>query len=215
MMRRIDITGQTFGALTALSMIYEPGKDSRAHCACVCGNTVTAIAYNLRSGNTSSCGCLARKTARETGKRNGAIQGKKNATHGMSKTPTYAKWLDARKRCFREKDAHFADYGGRGITMCREWAESFEAFLADMGVAPEGMTLERNDVDGSYEPNNCRWASKLEQARNKRRVKASMEIARAIRAKPQSSTRELAAELGLSEGVVWHIRNGTTWKEPA
>ena len=198
-----------------MSMIYEPGKDSLARCSCVCGCDVIVIAYNLRSGNTSSCGCLARKMASERGKRLGAIQGKKNATHGMSNTATYAKWIDARKRCFREKDAHFAYYGGRGITMCHTWAKSFEAFLADMGVAPDGLTLERINVDGHYEPSNCRWASKLEQARNKRRVKASMETARAIRAKPQASVRELAQEFDLSEGVVWHIRNGATWKEAA
>lgn len=215
----LNLKGQRFARLLVLEMLPSQGNGTRARCMCDCGNEVVSMAYNVRNGNTKSCGCLARESSRATGIAVCAaaktLDKHPNATHGMSKSKTYSKWLDARKRCFRVKDTHYAEYGGRGITMCQRWAESFEAFLEDMGECPDGLTLERDDVDGHYEPNNCRWASKLEQARNKRRVKATWEIACAIRARgPNASTAALAEEFGLSSGVVWHIKAGTTWKTP-
>lgn len=98
----------------------------------------------------------------------GVVQGKLNATHGMSKTPTYIAWIEARKRCFKPQNERFHYYGGRGITMCPRWAESFENFLADMGLRPDGLSLDRIDNDGNYEPGNCRWATQLEQVSNRR-----------------------------------------------
>jgi hypothetical protein len=199
-----------------MNMIYQHGKDARLRCLCDCGAEVVALAYNVSNGNTKSCGCLSTEIRVERGRLLGHVQGRKNATHGMSKTPTYVKWLDARKRCFREKDSHFAEYGGRGISMCKRWHDSFEAFLEDMGKCPTGLTLERDDVNGDYAPGNCRWATKLEQARNKRSTVASPEIAAAIRSRCAAgeTARALAAEYSMSPGNVYFIESGKTWAAP-
>jgi hypothetical protein len=88
--------------------------------------------------------------------------------HNGGPTPTYRSWQAMRQRCTNPTNASWAHYGGRGITVCERWQDSFESFLADMGERPTGRTLDRVDVDGNYEPGNCRWATPLEQARNKR-----------------------------------------------
>lgn len=208
-----SMVGQRFNRLEIVEMIY--GKpETKVVCKCDCGVMVTALPYNVRNGNTSSCGCLAREQHSALGKRQGPIQGKLNATHGMTNTPTYTKWLDARKRCFREKDLHYAEYGGRGITMDARWAESFEEFLGDMGEAPKGMTLERLDVNGNYAPGNCIWTTLLQQARNKRTSVATWEIVCEIRRRAAAgeSVASLSREFNMTSGNAHHIVHGTTWK---
>lgn len=200
-MIRVDVTGQRFGRLVAQAMVYEFREDSKATCVCDCGSVITSLVYNLKNGNTSSCGCLSQEIRAARGRDMGSMQGKKNATHGMSATPTYKSWLDARKRCFSPQNKRYEDYGARGITMCAAWAKSFEAFHADMGTSPTGLTLDRRDVNGNYEPGNCRWATKTEQARNTRSTKATWDIVTEIRRR--SAEGESSAVLAREFGMCW------------
>lgn len=123
-------------------------------CVCDCG-TRTSIAIN-DWGRTESCGCLVLDRVREA-----------NTTHGFSGTPTYRTWVGMWRRCTQPHVKAFPDYGGRGITVCDRWKD-FAAFLADMGERPEGKSLDRIDVNGNYEPENCRWATAAEQRANQR-----------------------------------------------
>jgi hypothetical protein len=214
-MKQIDVSGHVFGRLTVKEIRRDIGRDSRAVCECACGGVSIVLVYNLRNGNTSSCGCLAREVCAERGRIYGPTQGKRNITHGMSNTPTYVSWIDARKRCFNPKNKRYAEYGGRGVTMCLIWAKSFEAFYADMGTAPACMTLERKNTNGNYEPGNCKWASRAAQAQNTRRTKATWEIVREMRTlyRDGESVAKLSAVFGMSNSNAKYIVSGVTWKE--
>lgn len=161
-MRKTDLTGRRFGRLLVLGE-GESVRDSegslrlRWQCRCDCGNTVSANGKLLVNGHTQSCGCLFAE-----------LRSQGNTTHGMAGTPTYRTWQHMIERCTDPKDRGFANYGGRGITVCDRWLESFENFLADMGEKPPGLSIERSKNDEGYEPGNCKWATAAEQSRNKR-----------------------------------------------
>lgn len=128
-------------------------------CICDCGNEALVSGSALHSGSTKSCGCLFIETARQ--------KGLAKRTHGMTATPTYRAWSGAKDRCTNAKNKKYHLYGGRGISICPQW-ERFECFFADMGIAPLGESLDRIDVDGNYEPGNCRWATQEDQQNNRR-----------------------------------------------
>lgn len=153
-----DITGKKFGRLTAIG--YR-GRTSELQARtslwwfrCECGNVTLAQSNNVKNGHTSSCGCFAIESA------------KANATHGMRHTGIYNCWVSLRARCYNPKATSYPIYGGRGIEVCERWRNSFENFYEDMGPRPTGKSIDRINVNGNYEPSNCRWATQTEQGRN-------------------------------------------------
>jgi len=159
----IDLTGQKFGRLTILEDkgTIEIGRHGRKAgvwlCKCQCGKEVVVLRASLTTGKTKSCGCLQQETRLTT-----------NIIHGFTKTATYGTWSHMKDRCLNPKDKDFKHYGERGIKICKRW-DKFENFLKDMGKKPEGLTLDRIDNNGNYEPSNCRWATQKTQTRNSRR----------------------------------------------
>jgi hypothetical protein len=212
--KRLDLVGQRFGRLEVLAMVAAPNA-TRAECRCDCGAEVSVLAYNLRSGNTTSCGCVLRAARSKNGRKVGPRTGKLNATHGLSKTLTYARWQEAKKRCHSPANKRFKDYGARGIEVCDRWRESFENFLADMGECPEGLTLERKDGSRGYEPGNCVWATREQQSQNRPTFnKADPAKVREIRRRATAGEKfaALARAFGMSEGSVSNIVHRRTWK---
>lgn len=161
-----DLVGNKYGRLTVVSRAENRGSKAAWLCACQCGGYSTTTTTSLNSGKSRSCGCLQREeqSARIT---------KSNTRHGHNRagagnqSPTWHSWSSMKKRCNLNSHVSYPSYGGRGISVCSRWS-SFENFLEDMGERPPGKTLDRIDVNGNYEPGNCRWATASEQQRNKR-----------------------------------------------
>jgi hypothetical protein len=158
-MKRNNLVGERFGRLVVLDD-YGTNKKQNVlwRCMCECGGFAVSTAYDLRKGRVKSCGCLLRE---------GLATKHGMAREGKNRSPTYNVWASMVQRCTNPKDKGYKAYGGRGITVCPKW-KKFEGFFADMGECPNGLSLDRRDNDKGYKASNCYWATKAEQARNKR-----------------------------------------------
>ena len=161
MCRLIDLTNQRFGRYLVVARSGTgPNGMATWLCRCDCGSEKIVIGNNLRMGKVLSCGCYQREIA----VRNGLATRK----HGRTRTAVYKSWMSMKSRCLNPGDQAYSYYGGRGINVCPRWANSFENFLHDMGERPKGHTLERINVNGDYEPNNCIWCLPKDQSLIKR-----------------------------------------------
>ena len=192
-----NCVGNRFGRLVVL----EEYRGSKGHivrlCRCDCGVIKEVALRNLSNGTTKSCGCYSKENV-----------SKRNRVHGLGKTRAYTLWSNMVFRCTKENRADYKHYGGRGITVCDRWLSSFEVFFADVGHPPEGMTFDRIDVSKGYCPENCRWATRKEQTRNRRMTK-KLEVLGVLK-----TVAEWAEETGVPySSIISRINKGYAGEE--
>lgn len=157
---RAQLQGRRFGRLVAMEDVGANKDGQRMWlCQCDCGGTITTRATQLLRGGVQSCGCLAL-----------LVQNATHTKHGKGNTSIYSRWRGMLTRCYNTRNKAYPKYGGRGIKVCERWHD-FNNFYEDVGDPPEGLTLDRENVDGDYEPSNVRWADWSTQRRNQRRMK--------------------------------------------
>lgn len=198
--RLIDLEGKKFGRLYVVSFVgLNHRKEAVWRCKCDCGNEINVRSRPLRIGHTKSCGCL--KIEEEKTR----AEHPHKKTHGLSNSRLYTIWLNMKARCLNRKNEHYNDYGGRGITICQEWLDDFMNFYnwAIENGYSDDLSIDRINVNGNYEPSNCRWVCETTQANNKRNNKI-------VEYKGQKKTiHQLAKENNVNYSCLrWRIENG-------
>jgi len=189
---RKDLSGMVFNNLTVISYSHTENKRAYWKCVCACGKEKTAQGKLLASGNVKSCGCLNYIGS--------------NTSHGYSGTSEYGSWNSMKSRCLNPNYPKYKSYGARGITICDRWVNSFENFLADMGEKPSpNHTIERSNVDGNYNKENCYWATSKQQGMNKRNTAILMNTQNGVF---YHSYPQAAESVGLTAGCLYAKLNG-------
>ena len=161
-----DLTGRTFGRYTVIErtpnhVTSGGGKKTMYLCKCSCGTMKTVEGAALKNGRVKSCGCF-----------NSEITGERFRKHGLRGSKAYSTWYGIKNRCFNKKQPRYKDYGGRGINLCKEWADSFQEFYAFVSKLPhafeDGYSIDRINNDGNYEPGNVKFSTSHEQNMNRR-----------------------------------------------
>ena len=190
-----DLTGQKFERLTAVRRVenFSGYGQSRWLFKCDCGNDLIAFGYNVAHGRQKSCGCYRDDHPARL-------------DHGYSKSRVFHTWVAIRQRCFNKNSKYYSHYGARGIKVCDRWLV-FENFLADMGEPEDGLSLDRINNDGDYEPSNCRWATKQTQVRNRRTTDYYTYNGET------KSLPDWADQSGIPYKVLWHRLKKQRWTD--
>lgn len=154
---RKNLSGKIFGRLTVIAHDELYTKKTKWICRCICGKVVSVTGIGLANGSTASCGCLKHD-----------VMMNRQVTHAMTGSREHRIWMGMKNRCYNESYSRYYDYGGRGITVCPEWINSFTTFYRDMGRCPSGKSLERTDNSLGYSAKNCIWATRKQQQNNMR-----------------------------------------------
>lgn len=192
----VDLLGKKFGELTVFARAANRGERNNIAvwcCVCTCGAVRDVVAANLLSGASTTCGCSRRK-------------------HDKWRNPEYSVWRAMTQRCKNSKHKAYHNYGGRGVTIAESWSD-FANFYRDMGSRPSPeYSLERVDNDLGYSPDNCVWATRVSQSRNRRTSRVTAEIAVLVR-KSDEHQKVLAARYGVSQATISRIKTKQVWPE--
>lgn len=159
---RLNLVGYRFGKLSVIARVEPPIGRTKFVCNCDCGNQTIANGEDIKSGNTTSCGCVKKVIGYTSNLKHGGASGKFSGA--------YRSWRSMKQRCKDPNSRGWREYGAVGVTVCDRWLESFENFYADMGDRPEGYSLERINVFDGYYPANCKWIPLKDQIKNQRKT---------------------------------------------